>query len=79
MPTGNGYGFAVYSPDAKAITKLFPHPYRFMHQNPHKPHGDGIETPNLVTNIRWKNVGGMTRNRSSTCRSDWTRARSSRP
>lgn len=54
VTTGNGFGFAVYSQDSKAITRFYAHPYRFMRQNPQHPYADGPSTPNLIKHLTWK-------------------------
>ena len=37
LVTGNGYGFAVVSPETGAITKFYAHPYSFARPDPKNP------------------------------------------
>jgi len=53
LVTGNGFGFAVVSPEHAAVTKFYAHPYSFMSPDPQKPLSEGIETANFVESIRW--------------------------
>jgi GH15 family glucan-1,4-alpha-glucosidase len=58
LVTGNGYGFAVVSPESGEVTKFYAHPYSFMKANPQKPLNEGIETVNFITSIQWNGGGG---------------------
>ncbi len=58
LVTGNGFGFAVVSPQTSAITKFYSHPYSFMHPDPSKPLGEGIATPNFIKNLGWRSTAG---------------------
>lgn len=51
--TGNGFGFAVVSPESGAVTKFYAHPYSFMRPDPNKPLSEGIETTNFIKSMRW--------------------------
>ena len=51
LVTGNGYGFAVVSPDSGAITRFYAHPYSFAQPNPNNPLSEGIETTNFLKQI----------------------------
>jgi hypothetical protein len=54
LVTGNGFGFAVVSPDAAAITKFYPHPSSFVRPDPANPLGEGIETANFLKSLAWR-------------------------
>lgn len=51
LVTGNGFGFAVVSPETGAITKFYDHPYSFTRPDPNSPLSEGIETTNFIKNI----------------------------
>src|ERR1700733_2381245 len=53
LVTGNGFGFAVVSPETAAVTKFYAHPYSFARPDPKSPTGEGIETENFIENLRW--------------------------
>ncbi len=53
LVTGNGFGFAVVSPESAAVTKFYAHPYRFTRPDPQKPLGEGVETANFVKYLTW--------------------------
>ena len=53
LVTGNGYGFAVVSPETASVTKFYPHPYSFVRADPQKPLSEGIETPNFIKSLGW--------------------------
>lgn len=57
LVTGNGHGFAVFSLQSKMINKLYAHPYKFERENPREILGEGVETANLVKNLRWVSAG----------------------
>nr|HEX4318931.1 glycoside hydrolase family 15 protein [Kofleriaceae bacterium] len=48
LVTGNGFGFQVYDSSANAIKQYLEHPYRYLHENPSDPSGEGIVRRNLV-------------------------------
>lgn len=52
LVTGNGFGFAVVSPDTAAVTKFYAHPYSFTRPDPQNPTGEGIETANFIKTLR---------------------------
>ncbi|MGB6192390.1 MAG: glycoside hydrolase family 15 protein [Terracidiphilus sp.] len=58
LVTGNGFGFAVVSPQTATITKFYSHPYSFMRPDPHKPLSEGIATPNFIKSLRWTSATG---------------------
>lgn len=53
LVTGNGFGFAVVSPETASVTKFYPHPYSFERADPLKPLSEGIETPNFLKSLGW--------------------------
>jgi len=53
LVTGNGYGFAVVSPETGEVTKFYAHPYSFTSPDPQKPLSEGIETANFITSVGW--------------------------
>lgn len=53
LVTGNGYGFAVVSPESGAVTKFYAHPYSFAAPDSKKPLSEGIETSNFITSLGW--------------------------
>lgn len=57
LVTGNGFGFAVYSPSLGGLAKLYAHPYSFMRPDPASPLGEGIETPTFIKQLRWDEPG----------------------
>jgi GH15 family glucan-1,4-alpha-glucosidase len=52
LVTGNGFGFAVVSPETAAVTKFYAHPYSFARPDPQNPTGEGIETANFIKSLR---------------------------
>ena len=62
LVTGNGFGFAVVSPDTAAVTKFYPHPYSFVRPDPAHPLSEGVETVNFLQSLGWRGqrAGGMT-------------------
>ena len=62
LVTGNGFGFAVVSPETAQITKFYAHPYSFVRPEPAKPLSEGIETANFIKQLGWGAPGssGMT-------------------
>jgi hypothetical protein len=53
LVTGNGFGFAVVSPQTAAITKFYAHPYSFSRPDPKNPLGEGIETTSFIRSLRF--------------------------
>src|SRR6266567_3425678 len=51
LVTGNGFGFAVVSPDTGAVTSFYTHPYSFVRPDPRKPLSEGIQTTNLFKSL----------------------------
>ena len=57
LVTGNGYGFAVVSPESGAVTKFYSHPHSFMRPDPRNPLSEGTETPNFIKSLSLGEVG----------------------
>lgn len=53
LVTGNGFGFAVVSPQSATVTKFYAHPYSFVRPDPQKPLSEGIETANFIKSLDW--------------------------
>lgn len=53
LVTGNGFGFAVVSPETGAVTKFYAHPYSFMRPDPQNALSEGVETANFITSLGW--------------------------
>jgi GH15 family glucan-1,4-alpha-glucosidase len=53
LVTGNGYGFAVVSPETGTITKFYAHPYSFLGPDPKNALGEGVETTNFIKALGW--------------------------
>jgi hypothetical protein len=53
LVTGNGFGFAVVSPETGTVTKFYAHPYSFMRPDAGKPLSEGVETANFIKSIGW--------------------------
>jgi hypothetical protein len=48
LVTGNGFGFAVVSPEDGAVTKFYTHPYSFLRPDPKNALSEGVETTNFI-------------------------------
>lgn len=53
LVTGNGFGFAVVSPENGTVGKFYAHPYSFARPDPKSPLSEGIETANFLKEIGW--------------------------
>ena len=53
LVTGNGFGFAVVSPQTAGVTKFYAHPYSFVRADPLKPLSEGVETANFLKSLGW--------------------------
>ena len=53
LVTGNGFGFAVVSPETAQVTKFYAHPYSFVRPDPAKPLSEGVETTNFIKELGW--------------------------
>lgn len=50
LVTGNGHGFAVYDAARAAVSRFYPHPYRFRRA--------GVTTPSLIRTLEWDATRG---------------------
>src|SRR5580693_3286952 len=53
LVTGNGFGFAVVSPQSAAVTKFYAHPYSFMRPDPKNSLSEGVPTANFIQQLSW--------------------------
>ena len=53
LVTGNGFGFAVVSPETATVSKFYAHPYSFARPQPGKPLSEGVPTANFVKSLGW--------------------------
>ena len=53
LVTGNGFGFAVVSPETATVSKFYAHPYSFVRPDPKNPLGEGVETANFIKSLGW--------------------------
>ena len=53
LVTGNGFGFAVVSPENATMTKFYAHPYSFVRPDPKDPLSEGVETANFIRALGW--------------------------
>lgn len=51
--TGNGFGFAVVSPETGRLTRFYAHPYSFTRPDPRDSLSEGVETANFIKSIAW--------------------------
>jgi hypothetical protein len=59
LVTGNGFGFAVVSPQTAAVSKFYAHPYSFARPDPKNPLGEGIETTNFIKGLGWSGAAAQ--------------------
>ena len=59
LVTGNGFGFAVVSPETATVSKFYAHPYCFARPDPNNPLGEGIETVNFIKELYWSDGTGQ--------------------
>jgi hypothetical protein len=57
LVTGNGFGFAVTSPQTGMATRFYAHPYSFVRPDPRNPLGEGVETANFIKSLCWSDPG----------------------
>ncbi len=57
LVTGNGFGFAVVTPEKAAVTRFSPHPYSFVRPDPQNPLSEGVETANFIKQLAWSRGG----------------------
>src|SRR6202008_1677231 len=55
LVTGNGFGFAVVSPQTGTATRFYAHPYSFVRPDPRNPRSEGVETANFIKSLCWSN------------------------
>ncbi len=51
--TGNGFGFAVVSPETATVSKFYAHPYSFGQPKADDPLSEGVETVNFIKSLGW--------------------------
>jgi hypothetical protein len=56
LVTGNGFGFAVVSPQAATVTKFYAHPYSFVRPDPKNLLSEGVETANFIKSLGFGNA-----------------------
>ncbi len=61
LVTGNGFGFAVVSPENATVSKFYAHPYSFVRPDPKNLLSEGIETANFIKEIGWGGGPGLGR------------------
>jgi hypothetical protein len=61
LVTGNGFGFAVVSPENATVSKFYAHPYSFSQPDPKNPLSEGMETANFIKEIGWSDGPGPIR------------------
>jgi len=63
LVTGNGFGFAVVSPESATVSKFYAHPYSFVRPDTQNPLSEGIETANFIKELGWS--GGSAKDASA--------------
>ena len=58
LVSGNGFGFAVVSPETGTVTKFYAHPYCFARPDAKNPLGEGVETANFIKELGWSGGAG---------------------
>lgn len=53
LVTGNGFGFAVVSPETAMVSKFYAHPYSFARPDTQNPLSEGVETTNFIKSLGW--------------------------
>jgi hypothetical protein len=53
LVTGNGFGFAVVSPQTASVTKFYAHPYAFTRPDPANSLSEGFATANFIGSLHW--------------------------
>lgn len=59
LVTGNGFGFAVVTPENGRATKFYAHPYSFARPDPQKPLSEGSETGSFIADLGWSDGAGQ--------------------
>jgi len=63
LVTGNGFGFAVVSPQTATVSKFYAHPYSFVRPDLQNPLSEGVETANFIKELGWR--GGSVKDASA--------------
>jgi GH15 family glucan-1,4-alpha-glucosidase len=58
LVTGNGFGFAVVTPETATLSKFYAHPYSFVRPDPKNPLSEGVETANFIKSLGWSDRNG---------------------
>jgi hypothetical protein len=58
LVTGNGFGFAVVSPETATLIKFYAHPYSFSRPDPQHQFSEGVETANFIQTLHFPCRGG---------------------
>ena len=58
LVSGNGFGFAVVSPENATVTKFYTHPYSFGAPDPKNPLSEGVEIANFIKALGWSPASG---------------------
>jgi hypothetical protein len=53
LVTGNGFGFAVVSPQTATVTRFYAHPYAFTRPDPNNSLSEGFPTANFIQVLGW--------------------------
>ena len=53
LVTGNGFGFAVVSPQTATLSKFYAHPYSFAKPDPQNELSEGMATTNFIKSLAW--------------------------
>src|SRR3974377_2072871 len=53
LVTGNGFGFAVVSPETATVTRFYAHPYSFVRPDPRNPLSEGIQAASFIKALGW--------------------------
>lgn len=77
LVTGNGFGFAVVSPQTGTISKFYAHPYSFTQPDPKDPLSEGIPTANFIKSLGWSDGSAQSASAEYVEDSQVIRARSS--
>jgi hypothetical protein len=59
LVTGNGFGFAVVSPETGTVSRFYAHPYSFVRPDSRNPLSEGVETANFIKEIGWNAGSGQ--------------------
>ena len=60
LVTGNGFGFAVVSPETATVSKFYAHPYSFARPDVQNPLSEGVETANFIKSLGWDDGAAQT-------------------